>query len=75
MGPLAWEEAKKVEGLKVIDQKLNKIELIGNEKEVVNNLVNQYSRLFGKISIEACKEAAHELIGELKPDEIPERLK
>lgn len=75
IGPLAWEEAKKVNGLQVIDQKLSKIELVGNEKEIVNNLVGQYSRLFGKISIEACKEAVHDLIGELDSDQIPERLK
>ncbi len=75
IGPLAWDEARKVTGLQIIDQKKGLILLEGNPKEVVNSLVGQYSRLFGKISIEACKEAAHELIGELKPDEIPERLK
>jgi hypothetical protein len=75
IGPVAWEEAKKVPGFHVIDQKKGEVSFDGDGKEVLNSLVAQYARLFGKASNEVCKEAAHDLIAGLSPDQIPSSLK
>lgn len=56
MGPVAIEEANKVSGLKVSpDGKA--VTLTGDGKQVLENLVNQYASLFGRVSVEVCKEA------------------
>ncbi len=74
IGPLAWDEARKVGGLN-IDQ-LNKLATFsGDQKDVVNRLVAQYERLFGRASHEVCKEAVQDLIAEMPPEEIPSSLK
>ena len=74
IGPLAWDEAKKVNGL-IIDQSHKSVSFAGDEKDVINHLVAQYERLFGKASHEVCKEAVQDLIAEMTPEEIPSSLK
>jgi hypothetical protein len=74
IGPLAWEEAKKVPGLHVVDQKEGKISFEGDEKEILNKLVAQYTRLFGKASTEVCKEAVQDLLAELPQGQVPVSL-
>jgi hypothetical protein len=73
IGPLAWEEAKKVPGLKV-DQQKDEVSFDGDAKETVNKLVAQYTRLFGRASTEACKDAVQDLLVELPQDQIPANL-
>jgi translation initiation factor 2 alpha subunit (eIF-2alpha) len=75
IGPLAWDEAKKVSGFLVIDQKKEEVSFNGDAKEILNKLVVQYEHLFGRASDEVCKEAVQDLIAEMKPDEVPESLK
>ncbi len=75
IGPLAWEEAKKVQGFHVIDQKNAEVSIDGNEKEVLEKLISQYSRLFGRASDEVCKEAVKDLIKEVPQDQLPSNLK
>jgi len=74
IGPLAWDEAGKVVGL-TIDQSHNSVSFSGDEKDIVNRLVAQYERLFGRASHEVCKEAVQDLIAEMSPEEIPSSLK
>jgi len=74
IGPLAWEEAQKVSGL-TVDESHNFISFAGNEKEIIDRLVAQYEKLFGKASHEVCKEAVQDLIAEMSPEEIPSSLK
>ncbi len=74
IGPLAWDEARKVSGL-IIDQSRSSVSFAGNEKEIINHLVEQYEKLFGRASHEVCKEAVQDLIAEMPPDEIPSSLK
>lgn len=74
VGPLAWDEAGKVSGL-IIDQSHNSISFSEDEKDVINRLVQQYEKLFGKASHEVCKEAVQDLIAEMSPEEIPSSLK
>jgi len=74
IGPIAWEEAMKVSGL-IIDQSHNSVSFSGNEKEIIDRLVAQYERLFGRASHEVCKEAVQDLIAEMSPEEIPSSLR
>jgi len=76
IGPLAWIEAKKVQGLQIVDQKTGNILLQnGDQKLIIDKLVGQYERLFGKASHEVCKEAASPLLTSLSPAEIPMSLR
>lgn len=75
IGPLAWREAEKVSGLKVVDQDKGTVEINGTDpKNVVDQLVGQYERLFGRASHEVCKEAAASMIAGLAPNDIPASL-
>lgn len=75
IGPVAWDEAKKVPGLTIVDSKNGEISLADDNKEVVNNLVAQYGRLFGRASNEVCKEAVQDLITGLPQEDIPSSLR
>jgi hypothetical protein len=75
IGPIAWDEAEKVSGLKIVDAKAGKVTIEGDPQDILNRLVTQYSRLFGRVSQEVCKEAAADLIVELLPDQVPASLK
>ncbi len=73
IGPLAWEEAGKVPGL-VINQRQGEVNVTGDQKEVLNKLVAQYTRLFGRASAEVCKAAVQDLLVELPKDQVPASL-
>lgn len=75
IGSLAWDEARKVTGLKIIDQENGVIELQGDSKTILNNLVAQYSHLFGRASNEVCREVTKDLVKDLPADQIPESLR
>jgi hypothetical protein len=74
IGPLAWDEARKVSGLN-IDQKNNSVTFSGDGKDIINRLVAQYERLFGKASREVCRQAVQDLTAEMSAEEIPSSLK
>ncbi len=74
IGPLAWSEAEKVNGL-VINQSHDAVSFSGDQKETINKLVAQYERLFGRASHEVCREAVQDLIAEMLPEEIPSSLR
>jgi len=46
-----------------------------NACDVVDKLVAQYERLFGKASHEVCKDAVQDIIAEMEPEQIPNSLK
>jgi len=72
IGPVALEQAKKVEGLEVISD--TDVKIVGNTKEVLQNLVDQYAKLFGRASIEVCKEAIKGMVLPEQKDQIPQIL-
>ncbi len=74
IGPLAWDEARKVSGL-TIDQINDSVSFSGDAKDVINRLVAQYERIFGKASHEVCREAVHDMIATMPPEEIPSSLR
>ena len=71
IGPLAWSEAGKVKGLKVTD---HSILIKGEGKVILESLVNQYSTLFGRASIEVCKDAVRTLVTNLDQAQLPKIL-
>ncbi len=73
IGPLAWSEAQKVQGLLVAADHQVQVQN-GDPKAVIDRLVAQYERLFGRASREVCKEAASVLIQGLSPSEVPASL-
>lgn len=74
VGPLAWDEAKKVSGLRV-DIVAHQVNVEGNPKEVLEKLVAQYERLFGLASREVCRDAVRPLLSQVPDEEIPSVLK
>ena len=72
IGPVALEQAKKVSGLEVNG---SDVKITGNKKEVLNNLINQYSKLFGKASIEVCKEGFEPFSDKIPASDVPDILK
>ncbi len=74
IGPLAWYEAGKVAGL-TIDQSHNSVSISGDNKDIINRLVAQYEKIFGKASHEVCREAVADILREMSPEEIPSSLK
>ena len=75
IGPLAWSEAKKVGGLSVVNQERGEVRVEnGDPKAVIDKLVAQYERLFGKASHEVCKEAAASLIRGMPRGDVPASL-
>lgn len=74
IGPLAWSEAEKVQGLQV-NRMQNSVSFSnGDPKETVNRLVGQYVRLFGRASLEVCRESVANMLTGLAPSDIPSSL-
>ena len=74
IGPLALNEAKKVEGLTISNQ-IGEVTIEGDKKQVIDNLVARYDRLFGRASHEVSRDAAAALLADLLPIDIPVSLK
>ena len=72
IGPLALEQAKKVSGLSV--STTDDIKIQGSGKQVLEHLVATYEKLFGRASVEVCKEAIEPIRDKLAPD-LPDILK
>jgi len=77
IGPVAWQEARKVQNLRIVDQNTGTITIegMGDAKTVIDSLVNQYENLFGRAAREVCKEAVISLIADLRPEEVPTSLR
>ncbi|MEK7595727.1 MAG: hypothetical protein AAB443_04050 [Patescibacteria group bacterium] len=74
IGPVAIEEANKVDGLNVsMDGEV--VTLANDGKEILGNLVKQYASLFGRVSIEVCKEAVLSASPSFEKTNLPDILK
>lgn len=71
IGPIAWSEAKKVQGLRISE---NHVTVLGDSKPVLDALVSRYARLFGKASIAVCKDATRPFVGKLPKGQLPSSL-
>jgi hypothetical protein len=74
IGPLAWTEAKKVQGMQIDIAKQEALLVDGDPRAAVDRLVAQYERLFGRASREVCREAVSSMLSQLPPAEIPSSL-
>ena len=76
IGPLAWQEAGKVSGIHIVDARTNSVTVEnGDSRLVIDKLISQYERLFGRASREVSREAAAPFLINLNPTEIPLSLK
>lgn len=73
IGPVAIEQASHVPNLK-LDWGKHEVTISGNESHVIDSLVEVYKELFGQISVEASREAAGALLGQLPADKLPKTL-
>lgn len=73
IGPVALDQARKVSGLKI--ESADQIQVSGNKKEILEGLVNQYSKLFGKASVEVCKDSLRPFSDKIPATDIPDILK
>ncbi len=75
IGPLAWEQAKKVKGLKVEGK--SKLAISVDPQEAINSLVKQFAELFGKASVRVCHQAGERVFRKFAVDkgDIPESLR
>ncbi|MBI5139140.1 hypothetical protein HZA26_00815, partial [Candidatus Nomurabacteria bacterium] len=76
IGPLAWNEARKVQGLQIVDEMKGEVVLQnGDPKNTIDRLVSQYERIFGKVSHAVCHDAVQDIIAKMSPEEIPSSLR
>ena len=75
IGPLALSEAAKVPGL-LFDSSTGAVSITGADpKDVVDRLVRQYERLFGRTSKEVCRDAVASMLNDFAPADIPASLR
>ncbi len=74
IGPLAWDQAGKVPGL-VISQSHDSVSFSGDAQDVINRLVSQYERIFGRASRAVCHDAVKDLVAMMSPEEVPSSLR
>jgi len=74
IGPIALEQAKKVNGLNVDWQKKEVI-IAGDESAILEKLVEQYQHLFGQTSVEVCRDAIKGMRADVPPEKMPPLLK
>ncbi len=76
IGPIAWDEAKKVSGLTIVDIRKGEVSFsIDDPRGIVDRLIARYERLFGRASHEVCRDAVHDLVASLPDDQVPDSLK
>ena len=73
IGPVALEQAGKVPGL-TLNWLKHEVVLVGDKKEIVEKLVEQYEHLFGQASVEVCKDAVKDLISTIPKTQMPQFL-
>lgn len=73
IGPVALEQARKVSGLEIGEE--NRVVMTGDKPVILDQLVAQYERLFGKTSVEVCKEAIGNLLPQFPAQQVPSLLR
>jgi hypothetical protein len=73
IGPVALEQAQKVPGLK-IDLQNHAVQLEGDQRGIIESLIEKYRDLFGLASVQVCKDAARPLLTQIPQDQVPPSL-
>lgn len=71
VGPLAIELARQVDG---IDVQGSTITITKDGRSTLRNLIGVYSQLFGRTSVEVCKDVIAHENPHLKPQELEQLL-
>ena len=78
-GQIAWEEAKDIPGLVIVDQIRGEISVSDDSNEnlrkIIDQLIYVYKNLFGDLAVKVSKNAVYHLIMKLPPEEVPESLR
>lgn len=74
IGLLAIEQANKVPGLEVTTS-LDVVKMDQTPSKVLTNLVLQYQKLFGRASLDACKESVKEYLPNMSSQDLPDLLR
>ncbi len=77
VGPLAIDQAEKVKGIKIINRDRLEVQILNTEEPMalLKNMVAKYEELFGKASVEACREAIREGSFHVSAENLPEALR
>lgn len=73
IGPVALDQAKKVSGIEISGN--DDVKIVGSKKQVLESLVKQFEKLFGKASIQVCKDAFAPFSEKIAVTDIPDILK
>jgi hypothetical protein len=74
IGPVALEQAMQVSNM-AVDLNKHKVAFFGDKAKAIDDLVKKYSDLFGRVSIEVCKDAASQLLSQIPIDQQPKMLR
>ena len=75
IGPLAIDQARKIQGLTIQNSSPLSIEVTTTDTaSVLTHLVKKYQNLFGQTSVEACKDAIKESGTPISDKDLPEIL-
>lgn len=76
IGPIAIDQANKVGGLSVANDGRIKVTITGSDtSKILTELVEKYEQLFGRASVEVCRDAVKELKPPIPNDELPQILR
>lgn len=73
IGPIAIDQAKHVSGITI--NSIDDIRVKGDQIQILSNLVNEYAKLFGRASVEVCRDAIKEITPPIPDDQLPQILR
>lgn len=75
IGPLAVEQANKVAGISISYGANLQVKVTGSDTEkILTELVSQYEQLFGRASVEVCRDAVKEIKPKVDSAVLPQIL-
>lgn len=74
IGPLATQQASKVSGVIVSQDTVQILDSAMDPQQILTELVNKYAQIFGKTSIEVCKDALKEANLTISTKDLPQIL-
>lgn len=72
VGPVALELAQSVNGLNITN--IDNVSVVGDPSQVLTKLVETYSKLFGNVSVEVCRNAVKRMKNTLPSITLPDVL-
>ena len=73
IGPVALDQAKRVAGWTIAS--VDDVKVTGDKKQALEGLVKQFEKLFGRASVQVCKDAFSTYAEKIPSSEIPDILK